>query len=135
MGHRVQGEVAELLFLAGMVQVKLPTRTRFPHYQSTWSRISLLLPSDICAPSFIRGGAGSPTAGDRTRAGGINPQEALIGHLLSALARRQSDRQGFNPFADMLAMGPPGIFGPEGRHGDYAYTQEGKPAIIRFVAV
>jgi len=80
---------------------------------------------------FIRGGAGSPTGGDRTRAGGINPQQALLGHLLSALAQRQSDRQGgFNPFAEILSMNPPGIFGSDGRHGDYAYTQEALDQII-----
>lgn len=131
MAHEVR-KVPARLFWAETPQEKAQLQTRSPHCQSVSSRNITIASSYLFYFRFIRGGAGSSTGGDRTRAGGVNPQQAIIGHLLSALAQRQSDRQGgFNPFAEILAMNPPGIFGPEGRHGDYAYTQEGEGAIFR----
>lgn len=78
---------------------------------------------------FARGG----TQTDRTPGGGMPPQQAMISHLLSALAQRHSDRpQGFNPFADLLGAHGPGPTGPDGSGawGDYVHNQEALDQII-----
>jgi E3 ubiquitin-protein ligase RNF115/126 len=71
--------------------------------------------------------------GDRTSGGGLGipPQQAMINHLLFALAQRHTDRQpGIHPLAELLGMYVPANHGQEsGRWGDYVYNQEGKPLI------
>lgn len=53
----------------------------------------------------------------------------MIGQLLSALQRNTDRRQGFDPFAELLGMRPPG--GPDsGRWGDYVHNQEGEFQVL-----
>jgi len=74
---------------------------------------------------FIRGGPGN----DRIPGSGIAAQQAMINHLIFALAQRHTDRpQGLNPIAELFGTHTPGPEG--GRWGDYVYNQEALDQII-----